>query len=57
MHEFLLFLAAAGFGALAWVMLVISDWLLRDKEPSRSQRSKSNSIQNRNVSADLASHY
>ena len=37
MHDFLLLLAAAGFGALAWAMLAVSDWLLRDKnraEPS-----------------------
>jgi hypothetical protein len=34
MNHLLLFTISVGFGALAWIMLVISDWLLGDK-PAR----------------------
>jgi hypothetical protein len=34
MNQFLLFAISVGFGALAWIMLMISDWLLADK-PAR----------------------
>ena len=43
MNDFLLFLAAAGFGALAWAMLALSDWLFREGEPHPASRRKSNS--------------
>lgn len=57
MHDFLLFSAAVGFGALAWAMLAVSDWLLGDKEPSQARRRKTNSVRYRNEPVDLACHY
>jgi hypothetical protein len=34
MNQFVLFVISVGFGSLAWMMLVLSDWLLGDK-PAR----------------------
>lgn len=38
MNQFLLFAISCSFGGLAWIMLVISDWLLGDK-PARTIKS------------------
>lgn len=45
MQTILIGLASAGFGVLAWFMLVISDWLLGDPTPSKQRDSSPNRIQ------------
>jgi purine-nucleoside phosphorylase len=57
MHDLMLFFAAMAFGALAWAMLVVSDWLLGDKEPSQARRGKSTAVRHHNKPVDLACHY
>jgi hypothetical protein len=49
MNQFLLFAISVGFGALAWIMLVISDWLLAER-PARPviQRAPSQSAERLN---------
>jgi hypothetical protein len=44
MHDLMVFFAAAACGALAWGMLVVSDWLLGDKEPSSARRGNSTAV-------------
>lgn len=35
MKTFIILIVAIGLGALAWLMLVVSDWLLADKSERR----------------------
>ena len=35
MNDFIIFLVALGFGAVAWLLLVVSDWLLGETTHDR----------------------
>jgi hypothetical protein len=47
MNGFELLLVAVGCGGLAWGMLVVSDWLLRDKEERAPKSSSSSPVRDK----------